>query len=176
MSYEGFNTSDEPSSPSVGSSTIPIDMEEVNPTQNMEIIGLEGMEDDVGKDVELVEKLKKWKEIDDWQKVEEICPLLVHFNEVTKTISDPRNKMPFIEFAFPVIYYEHEATRQIAIVRDALNGLYRIYLDKHATVSNQSMDNDSQARNTSEKKGVTLSWKGKGLDVQTGRAKFEKFV
>nr|GMD95269.1 zinc finger BED domain-containing protein RICESLEEPER 2-like [Ipomoea batatas] len=51
MSYESFNTSDEPSSPSVGSSTILIDMEEVNPTPNMEIIGLEGMEDDVGKDV-----------------------------------------------------------------------------------------------------------------------------
>nr|GMD48658.1 zinc finger BED domain-containing protein RICESLEEPER 2-like [Ipomoea batatas] len=55
-----------------------------------------------------------------------------------------------------VIYSEHEATRQIAIVRDALNGLYRIYLDKHATVSNQSMDNDSQARNTSEKR--CYSW------------------
>nr|GMC52943.1 zinc finger BED domain-containing protein RICESLEEPER 2-like [Ipomoea batatas] len=35
----------------LGFSTIPIDMEEVNPTPNVEIIGLEGMEDDVGKDV-----------------------------------------------------------------------------------------------------------------------------
>nr|GMD45732.1 zinc finger BED domain-containing protein RICESLEEPER 2-like [Ipomoea batatas] len=67
-------------------------------------------------------------------------------------VLDPRNKMTFIEFAFPVIYSEHEATRQIAIVRDALNELYKIYLDKHATVSNQSMDNNSQARNTSEKR------------------------
>nr|GLL37830.1 zinc finger BED domain-containing protein RICESLEEPER 2-like [Ipomoea trifida] len=154
--------------------------------------GLEGMEDDVGKDVgrevEEVEgdcepykkKQRKqssviWQEMtvlwnatfamlssaldfkqvfpryqlrdpnykclpfeDDCQKVEEICPLLVHFNEVIKTIS--------------VIYSEHEATRHIAIVRDALDGLYRIHLDKHATISNQSMDNDSQARNTSEKR------------------------
>ncbi|XP_031108667.1 uncharacterized protein LOC116013155 [Ipomoea triloba] len=171
---------------------------------------------------------------DDWQKVEEICSLLVHFNEVTKIISgseyptsnlfllelynikeilclkseslkpwmenmarrmhqkfdkywssrnlllsiaavlDPRNKMTFIEFSFPVIYSEHEATRQIAIVHDALNELYKIYLDKHATVSNQSMDNDSQPRNTFEN-GVTSGWKGKGLVVQTRRAKFEKF-
>nr|GMD68081.1 clathrin interactor EPSIN 3-like isoform X1 [Ipomoea batatas] len=51
MSYEGLNTIDEPSSPSVSYSTIPIDMEELNPSQNVEIIGLEGMEGDVGKGI-----------------------------------------------------------------------------------------------------------------------------
>ncbi|XP_019175760.1 PREDICTED: zinc finger BED domain-containing protein DAYSLEEPER-like [Ipomoea nil] len=116
---------------------------------------------------------------DDWQRVEEICSLLVHFNEVTKIISgseyptansflpelysikeilgqksksvepwmknmgqrmqhkfdkywgssnlllsiaaalDPRNKMTFIQFVFPVIYSEKEATTQICIVHDA---------------------------------------------------------
>ncbi|XP_019167734.1 PREDICTED: zinc finger BED domain-containing protein RICESLEEPER 2-like isoform X1 [Ipomoea nil] len=172
---------------------------------------------------------------DDWQRVEEICSLLVHFNEVTKIISgseyptanlflpelynikeilgqksesvepwmknmaqrmqhkfdkywgssnlllsiaavlDPRNKMTFIQFAFPVIYSENEATTQIGIVRDALYELYRIYLDKHTTASNQLMENDSQARNTSVQ-GVTTVWKGKGPAVETGRSKFEKFV
>nr|GMC80209.1 zinc finger BED domain-containing protein RICESLEEPER 2-like [Ipomoea batatas] len=67
MSYESFNTIDEPLSPSVGSSTIPIEMEEENPTPNEEIIGLEGMEGDVSKEVEEVEgdcepyKKKQWK-------------------------------------------------------------------------------------------------------------------
>nr|GME03801.1 zinc finger BED domain-containing protein RICESLEEPER 2-like [Ipomoea batatas] len=170
---------------------------------------------------------------DDWQRVEEICSLLVHFNEVTQIISgseyptsnlflpelynikeilcqkalsvepwmknmaqkmqqkfdkywgssnlllsiaavlDPRNKMTFIEFSFPVIYSEYEATRQIAIVRDSLYGLYKIYLDKYAATSKE---NDFQAMDTSENCVATTTWKGKGLVVETGRSKFEKFV
>nr|GMC92138.1 zinc finger BED domain-containing protein RICESLEEPER 2-like [Ipomoea batatas] len=170
---------------------------------------------------------------DDWQRVEEICSLLVHFNEVTQIISgseyptsnlflpelynikeilcqkavsvepcmknmaqrmqqkfdkywgssnlllsiaavlDPRNKMTFIEFSFPVIYSEYEATRQIAIVRDSLYGLYKIYLDKYAATSKE---NDFQAMDTYENCVATTTWKGKGLVVETGRSKFEKFV
>nr|GMC54703.1 zinc finger BED domain-containing protein RICESLEEPER 2-like [Ipomoea batatas] len=96
---------------------------------------------------------------DDWQRVEEICSLLVHFNEVTQIIS--------------VIYSEYEATRQIAIVRDSLYGLYKIYLDKYAATSKE---NDFQAMDTSENCVATTTWKGKGLVVETGRSKFEKFV
>ncbi|XP_031116703.1 zinc finger BED domain-containing protein RICESLEEPER 2-like [Ipomoea triloba] len=170
---------------------------------------------------------------DDWQRVEEICSLLVHFNEVTQIISgseyptsnlflpelynikeilcqksvsvepwmknmaqrmqqkfdkywgssnlllsiaavlDPRNKMTFIEFSFPVIYSEYEATRQIAIVHDSLYELYKIYLDKYAATSKE---NDFQAMDTSENCVATTTWKGKGLVVETGRSKFEKFV
>nr|GMD06491.1 zinc finger BED domain-containing protein RICESLEEPER 2-like [Ipomoea batatas] len=88
-------------------------------------------------------------------------------------VLDPRNKMTFIEFSFPVIYSEYEATRQIAIVRDSLYGLYKIYLDKYAATSKE---NDFQAMDTSENCVATTTWKGKGLVVETGRSKFEKFV
>nr|GMC90750.1 zinc finger BED domain-containing protein RICESLEEPER 2-like [Ipomoea batatas] len=156
MSYESFNTIDEPSSPSVGSSTIPIEMEEENPTPNGEIIGLEGMEGDVAREVEEVEgdcepykkKQRKKSSVpnkklisdcctrwnatfamlscaldfklvfpryqlrdpnykclpsdNDWQKVEEICSLLVHFNEVTKIISG--SEYPTANLFLPELY------------------------------------------------------------------------
>nr|GMD19267.1 zinc finger BED domain-containing protein RICESLEEPER 2-like [Ipomoea batatas] len=151
---------------------------------------------------------------DDWQRVEEICSLLVHFNEVTQITSGseyPTSNLFLPElynikeilcqkaqrgggetasFRLPEVEVEtewrqstgslarlvqalYEATRQIAIVRDSLYGLYKIYLDKYAATSKE---NDFQAMDTSENCVATTTWKGKGLVVETGRSKFEKFV
>lgn len=49
------------------------------------------------------------------------------------TVLDPRYKMMLIDFCFPEIYLEAEATRNISMVREALYELYNEYGSIHTS-------------------------------------------
>jgi hypothetical protein len=89
-------------------------------------------------------------------------------------IFDPRFKMKLVQFCFPEIYQEPEATRNVEKVRSVLNELYGEYVDAHnVTVTpncgHQSFFDSASASNDGSSGGVRRSTK-------SGMAMFNSFV
>ncbi|XP_028060061.1 zinc finger BED domain-containing protein RICESLEEPER 2-like [Camellia sinensis] len=87
------------------------------------------------------------------------------------TVLDPRYKMILIDFCFPEIYPEAEATRNISMVREALYELYNEYV----SIDTSSNTEKSFLHNT-RATGSSSSMQGVGKSVVTGKSKFESFV
>ncbi|XP_028090266.1 zinc finger BED domain-containing protein RICESLEEPER 1-like [Camellia sinensis] len=87
-------------------------------------------------------------------------------------VLDPRFKLMLVQFCFPEIYPEAEATRNISMVRDALYELYNEYVVIHTSSNNeQTLQQSTQEANDSS--NATY---GSGKALGTGRSKFESFV
>ncbi|KAK6146207.1 hypothetical protein DH2020_020076 [Rehmannia glutinosa] len=114
---------------------------------------------------------------DDWHRVEEFEKYWGNNNLLLSiaAVLDPRNKMTLIQFAFPVIYPETEAKKQISVVRDSLHELYKAYMNEHTFAPSQSFESELQSSNPSNK-GFTASNHATGKNVETGRSKYEKYV
>jgi hypothetical protein len=98
------------------------------------------------------------------------CNLLM----VVGAILDPRLKMKLVQFCFPEIYQEHEATRNVEKVCSVLNELYGEYVDAHNLTAapnrgHQSFSDSASASSDGSSGGVRSSTK-------SGMAMFNSFV
>ncbi|CAL5372511.1 unnamed protein product [Camellia sinensis] len=87
-------------------------------------------------------------------------------------VLDPRFKLILVQFCFPEIYPEAEATRNISMVRDALYELYNEYVVIHTS----SNDEQTLQQSTQEANDSSNATYGFGKALGTGRSKFESFV
>jgi hypothetical protein len=89
-------------------------------------------------------------------------------------ILDSRLKMKLVQFCFPEIYQEHEATRNVEKLHSVLNELYGEYVDAHNLTAapnrkHQSFSDSALASSDGSSGGVRSSTK-------SGMAMFNSFV